>query len=194
MSASELSWLADAFKRHLVLFAARGHRKIDPRSFETFNEASLVLIADRIFSGLGYLTWPERKVYSGNLRADLWAEVQDGSNAHLIEIKMIWDNVDLRLHRDRLRELLSDFNRLATLQSDAKKIVVWVVFCPNSDIAKAKKEGTKLRLGDALEAVETQIPAASLQGQSTADLVRVCECPDWKYAQIYCWMVGSAPR
>src|SRR3954447_9905415 len=103
MEGTELMWLAQAFERHLSSLASRGHRKAGGCSpFEGANEASIMLMADRIFSGLGFLTWPERRAYEDKgQRADLWAESPIGSDPHLVEGKIIWDGDDGRLNRVR---------------------------------------------------------------------------------------------
>jgi hypothetical protein len=107
-----------------------------------------MLMADRIFSGLGFLTWPERRVYEDkNQRADLWAESPTGRDPYLIEGKIIWDGADNRLNRARFtdkRELLGDFERLAKLTRPARKVVVWVGFSFSREIVGAAK-GAKRR-------------------------------------------------
>src|SRR5689334_7322001 len=101
MAGTDLLWLANAYERHLAALASRGHRKVGSCvPFEGTNEATVMLIADRIFTGLGFLTWPERRAYEDKgQRADLWAESPTGGDPHVIEGKIIWDGEDKRLNR-----------------------------------------------------------------------------------------------
>jgi hypothetical protein len=194
-AGNQLLWLAHAFERHLALLASRGHRKTGTCApFDGASESSVVLIADRIFTGLGFLTWPERRVYPDTKqRLDLYAESPVQTGAWLIEGKVVWDGTDKRLNRQRFcegRELLGDFVRLSALPQPNDKLVVWIGFSPTGEIVRAGEAAKTMRLGDAIDAVAAAVPAARLQAQTAVNLDAYCECPDWKFAHVLCWAVA----
>jgi hypothetical protein len=197
MAGDNLQWLARAFERHLVMLASRGYRKSgECFPFEGTNETTIMLFADRIFTGLGFQTWPECKMYEvPSQRLDLWAESPDGCDPHMIEGKVVWDSIDFRLNRTQFwenRVLLDDFERLQKEPRPVQKIVIWVGFSPTHEIVSS---GTSpMRLGDALAAVATEYPAASLQAQSCIGLETYCDCDKWKFAHVFCWSVTSQQK
>ncbi len=162
--------------------------------FEGANEATVMLIADRIFAGLGFFTWPERRIYDDkSQKADLWAESPTGSHSFLVEGKIVWDGGDNRLNRKRFfgdRELLGDFERLCSLTRPARKVAIWVGFSASRELARAADAAKTMRLGDALAAVETEFPTASLQGRTCVDFERFCDSPQWKFGHVFCWNIG----
>jgi len=194
MPTQRFQWLTDAIARHLATWASRGHRKKgEPSPFEPLNEASIVTILDRIFTGLGFCTWPESRKYGGKDQAlDLWANAIDGSDAHMIEAKVVWDYADIRLNRKRFdeqRELIGDFARLTATKVQAVKLVVWVMFAKVQEIVTAGENVKGMRLGDALAAIKKEFPNASLEGASRLSLEEHCDCQDCKFAHVFCWVI-----
>jgi len=194
MGGDDLLWLARAFERHVVMLASRGHRKTGRwYPFNGANEAAVILIADRIFSGLGFYTWPECRMYEyDNQRADLWAESADGCDAYMVEGKVVWDGGDQRLNRKRFldsRELLGDFDRLSKATCAAQKIVVWIGLSSTNEIVSAGDAGKSMRLGDAISAAGKEFSTTSLQAKICVNFEKFCDCGDWKFAHVLCWAV-----
>jgi len=196
MPTQRFQWLTDAVARHLTAWASRGHRKKgEPVPFEPLNEASIVTILDRIFTGLGFCTWPESRKYGGKDQAlDLWANGIDGSDAHMIEAKVVWDYADNRLNLQRFEErgeLLGDFDRLTkATEVQATKLVAWVMFAKDQEIATAGENVKGMRLGDAIAAVGRKFPNASLEGKTEGiSFEEHCDCKDCKFAHVYCWVI-----
>ncbi len=194
MAGTQLDWLAHAFERHLATLAARGHRKAgECFPFNGANESTVMLIADRILTGLGFHTWPESRMYDeNNKQADLWAESPSGGEAYMVEGKVVWDGEDNRLNRKRFtekRELAGDFDRLGKATCSAHKVVVWVAFSPTAEVVSAGEDARTMRLGDALAAVEREFPAAALEARTCVGFENHCDCPTWKFAHVLCWVV-----
>lgn len=193
MPTGRLQWLAESIARHLANWASRGHRKAKCIPFEGLNEASIAVIVDRILTGMGYLTWPECRGYEEmNQEADLYAEAPDGSDRHLIEIKIVGEGGDARLNRKRFeegRELLCDFDRLSKLVQVERKLVIWVASSPFERVESAGKDARTMRLGDVLEVVNRDFPGAKLEGAAHLGLEQYSECNAWKFVHIYCWVV-----
>jgi hypothetical protein len=198
MAGEKLQWLATAFERHLVMLASRGYRKTEKCfSFDGANEATMMLIADRIFSGMGYHTWREYEQYTNTKakqRLDLWAESPAGNDVYMIEGKVVWDSYDARLDRKQFwgkRVLLHDFERLCNepSSSSTQKIVVWVGYSPTDEVL-VKGEASPMRLGDALAAVGKEFPTAALEGQTCIAFEHYCECGKWKFGHLFCWLVS----
>jgi hypothetical protein len=63
-------------------------------------------------------------------------------------------------------------------------------FTFNAVSNKADEHGKTMRLGDALAAVRSEFPTTVLQGRCCVDFEQLCDCPQWKFGHVFCWMIG----
>lgn len=190
MQTPDLQWLAAGLKRHLIACAQTYWRREGAkRKFGGLDEQNVVSFLERIYHGLGYLTWLECSYPKPAKRrkVDLWAEDPDGVD-WLIEVKVLWADEDNRLYAKRFQEILRDFDKLGEpCEKQFHELIVWVVFSTTREVRIRGEGANYLHLGDAEREVARRGDRWGVAARTTVNLGKHCDCPRWQFAHVLCW-------
>ena len=193
MDISDLRVIVRSLKRHIIGSACKLYRKSDSESrFDGLNEACIVSALENIYEGMGYIVWPEQRIYKGSKeKVDLNVEDPDGYKEIAVEVKVIWDPCDNRLVPSRVYEFLGDFDKLTgdMVRHFEEKHVIWVGFAREDKLVCSENLAQKYRLGTLIEVAKKKVAVNTLFVNETIDISQHCNIKDWSYVHLFGWLL-----